>query len=157
MATSPVTGKAPEFELTAAVSGRIVRARAGRRLVLVFHGPKTTDAPKQVGKAVRADYPDAGDVLVANIVDLRSMDGMWRRVAEAGIKANYDRMAGRIQGGDPADYIVICPDWDGRVCQAFGVQDPNERPGAAVLDGDGNVVGVTTGTGLAEDVLRWLG
>lgn len=150
-----VTGKAPDFELTAAVSGRPVRPAAGVPQVLVFHGPKTTDAPKQVGKAVRADFPSAKDVQVANVVDLRSMDGMWRRVAEAGIKANYERMAGKVEG-DPAELIVICPDWDGRVCRAFGVEDANERPAAAVLDAQGNLVGLAQGEELAAEVLQWL-
>ncbi|HLF17187.1 MAG TPA: hypothetical protein VI796_07140, partial [Candidatus Thermoplasmatota archaeon] len=75
--------RCPAFSLTAAVSGREVSPAAlkGKRAVLVLHGATTTDAAKEVGKAVRAKHPGA-DVVVASLVNLRSMAGMWRKVAE---------------------------------------------------------------------------
>lgn len=149
--------QAPAFELTAAVSGRAVTRAEGRPLVLVFHGPKTTDAPKQVGKAVRAAHPDAQQVLVANVVDLRSMAGPWRRIAEAGMKATYDHMAAKAPSPEAArELILICPDWDGSVCTAFGVVEPNARPAAAVLGSDGALRGLATEGDLAAQVLGWL-
>lgn len=148
--------RAPDFELEAAVSGRRVRAANGRPTVLVFHGPKTTDAPKAIGKAVRAAHPKAKDVFVANIVDLRSMRGMWQKVANAGIKANYERMASKMDGRDPADYVVICPDWEGKVCRAFGVADPNRAPAVAVLGADGELRGMAAHGELAAQVIGWL-
>lgn len=147
----------PTFSLQAAVSGRTVGPETlrGRRTVLVFHGPRSTDAPKQVGKAVRAAHPRADDVLVANVVDLRTMGGLWKRVAEAQMKSTYERMAARVDG-DPADYIVLCPDWDGEVAPLFGVGEPDRHPGVAVLDADGTVVGVAT-EDLARHATLWLG
>ena|SRR5688572_1089784 len=151
--------KAPGFSALAAVSGRVVSPEtlAGKRAVLVFHGVKTQDAPKEVGKAVRVKWPDAGQVVVANIVDLRSMAGVWRRVAEAQIKATYEKMAGKVTAGDPADYVLICPDWENQVAPLFGVPDPNAQAGIAVLDPSGKVLGVRTGSGLGEQALSLLG
>ncbi len=146
---------APAFEIEAAVSGVKV-GPTGHKQVLVFHGPKTSDAPKQVGKAVRAAHPDAKDVRVANIVDLRSMSGMWQKVANASIKSTYEKMAAKVTLGAPEDYVIICPDWDGSVATAFGFDDPNKNPAAVVVAEDGSVVGVAAEGDLAEQVLAWL-
>jgi hypothetical protein len=150
-----VGAKAPSFKLSAAVSGRVVEPTKGRKMVLVFHGPQTTDAPKEVGKAVRAVYPKAEDVVIANIVDLRSMGGLWRKVADASIKANYDRMAPKVSG-DPAEYVIICPDYDGTCASLFGLDDPNREPAVAVLDGKGHLLGLEVGGELAQRALALL-
>lgn len=142
--------KAPALELTAAVSGRPVTPAAGAPQVWVFHGPKTTDAPKEVGKAVRAQFPKAEEVLVCNMVDLRSMSGLWQKVASAGIKQNYERMAAKLRdkGQEPEAYVIICPDWEGAAAKAFGFEDPNTTPAVAVLDAEGTVVAVAEGEDL---------
>ena len=149
---------APGFRLKAAVSDREVSnaALAGRRVVLVFHGPRTTDAPKQVGKAVRAAWPSADDVLVASIINLKSMGGLWKKVATAQLNQSYERMASKMQasgsGNDPVDYVVLCPDWDNAVGPAFGVADSNHKPAAAVLEDDGTVMGIVADGALPEGV-----
>lgn len=149
----------PAFGCQAAVSGRTIDPKQlhGRRAVLVFHGPRTTDAPKQVGKAVRAAHPDAADVVVANVVNLRSMGGLWTKVATAQLHATYERMAAKMTDLDPADYIVLCPDFRNEVGPAFGVPDSDQQPAVAVLDADGTVVGVATDGDLPAQAVAWLG
>lgn len=147
---------APEFRLEAAVSGKTITSRMGTRLVLVFHGPKTQEAPKQVGKAVRSAHPDASDVLVANVVNLKAMGGIWQKVARAQINSTYERMAGKISAGDPADYVVICPDWDNAVAPAFGVTDSDKAAAVVVLDADGTVSAFQEGGDLAAAALAAL-
>lgn len=138
----------PEFEAQAAVSGRrLTQAEAAQgRRVLVFHGPKTTDAPKTVGKAVRAKWPTADEVEVWNIIDLRKMGGMWQKVANAQIKATYGKLASKVDG-DPERLIVMCPDWDGAVAAAFGIEMPDVQAAVVGLR-DGKVVAVAEGEGL---------
>ncbi len=150
---------APSFSIEAAVSGREVsnEAISGRRGVLVFHGPKTTDAPKTVGKAVRAKFPDASTVMVANIVDLRSMSGMWKKVASAQIKSTYDKLAGKLTEVDPADYVVMCPDWDNQVGAAFGIEDANSQAAVVVLGNDGKIAAAVQGDDLADAAVAALG
>lgn len=156
----PVTvGKpCPAFKVEAAVSGRRVTPEdlAGRRAVLVLHGPRTAEAPKLVGKAVRAAFPSADDVMVANVVNLQSMAGLWKKVADAQIKATYEKMSTRITAGDPADYVLICPDYDNHVASTFGLDDTNQEASVVVLDDDGSVLGLAQGADLAEQTVELL-
>lgn len=152
----------PPFTTQAAVSGREVSNATlkGKRAVLVVHGSKTTDAAKEASKAVRARFTPK-EVASASIVDLHGFAGMWRRVAEAQVRQNYEKLAGKVKeaspGEDPADWVVICPDWDQSVCKALGVDQPDEAPAAIVVGADGKVVGVATGKGLGEQVVKLLG
>lgn len=145
----------PEFKLQAAVTGKEVSPSAlrGKRAVLVLHGVKTQEAPKEVGKAVRARHPGP-EVVVANVVNLKSMNGMWKRVAEAQIKSTYERMASRIQekepGRDPTDLVLILPDWENAVAPLFGVEDSDAEAAAVVIGTDGKVKGIATGKELGE-------
>ena len=151
----------PPFTTTAAVSGREVNPQTfkGRRAVLVLHGSKSTDVAKDVSKALRAKYkPD--EVFSASLVDLRSFGGLWKKVAEAQVKANYEKMAGKVKeanpGEDPADWVVICPDWDGSVGKTLGVEDPDATPTVIVVGADGKVRGALQGAGLGDKTLALL-
>lgn len=151
----------PSFSLTTAVSGVTVDNAwlAGRKAVIVVHGSKTTDAAKEVSKALRAQEPDAKKVAYVSIVDLRPFAGLWKKVAEAQIKSNYAKLADKAKeaGLDPLEHVIICPDWDASVCIAFGFPEPDKQPGAIVVDADGKVLGAVTGAGLAAQVLALLG
>jgi hypothetical protein len=152
----------PPFAVAAAVSGRAVSPEAlrGRPAVLVVHGSRSTDAAKEVSKALRARHPPS-EVASASIVDLRAFGGLWKRVAEAQVKANYDKLAAKVKeaapGADPADWVVICPDWDGSVSAALGVDDPDSRPAVIVVSADGRVKGVLQGKDLGERTMALLG
>ncbi len=147
----------PAFELEAIGSGRKVSPEglAGRRVVLVLHGPRTTDAPKEVGKAVRAEFSAADDVFVANVVNLKSMGGLWKKVATAQMTQTYEKMGAKIEG-DPADYVVLLPDWDNAVGPLFEIEDSNQAPAVAVLEDDGTILGVVTGESLGDQVMALL-
>lgn len=151
----------PPFAIAAAVSGREVSPAtlAGRRAVLVVHGSKSTDAAKEASKAIRAHHKP-NEVFSASIVDLHSFGGMWKRVAEAQVKQNYEKLAAKVKeanpGDDPADWVVICPDWDASVCKALGVENPDESPAALVIGADGKVLGVAKGPGLGEQITALL-
>lgn len=161
-ATLTAGSPCPPFSLAATVTGREVSPTSlkGKRVVLVLHGVKTQEAPKEVGKAVRAKFPGP-DVVVANVVNLKSMGGMWKRVAEAQVKATYQRMADRIKEKeptrDPSELVVICPDWENAVAPLFGVPDTDAEAGVAVLGADGKLLGVGTGAGLGDKAVALLG
>jgi hypothetical protein len=152
----------PAFSIQAAVSGREISPAGmkGKRGVLVLHGSKSTDAAKDASKAVRAKFTPA-QVFMASIVDLHSFGGMWKRVAEAQVKANYDKLAAKVKEAnptaDPADWVVICPDWDASVCTALGAPDADDAPAAIVVGADGKVAGTVTGPGLGDKVVALLG
>jgi hypothetical protein len=152
----------PAFSTTAAVSGRTVdnSSLKGRKAVLVVHGSKTTDAAKEVSKALRSKYKPS-EVGSASIVDLRAFGSLWKKVAEAQVKSNYEKMAGKVKenqpGEDPADWVVICPDWDGSVGKALGVDEPDSTPAVIVVGADGKVLGSAEGAGLGEKAMALLG
>lgn len=150
----------PPFSAQAAVSGRAVAPDAfrGRRAVLVVHGPKSADAAKDVSKALRARHPPS-EVFSASVVDLRSFGGVWRRVAEAQVKSTYEKLAAKVResGGDPAEWVAICPDWDGSVAAALGVEQPDSAPAAIVVGADGKVLGCAEGKDLAARTMELLG
>ncbi len=148
----------PAFQTEAAVSGVVVSVEslARRRAVVVLHGPRTAEAPKLVGKAVRAKHASADDVVVANVVNLKSMAGLWKKVADAQIKATYEKMASKL-GDNAEDYVLICPDYENAVASAFGFDDTNQKAAVVVLDDDGTVLGATDDGDLAEQALAWLG
>ena len=152
----------PEFKLQAAVTGREVSPATlkGKRAVLVLHGVKTQEAPKDVGKAVRAKHPGP-DVVVANVVNLKSMAGMWKRVAEAQIKSTYERMAARIKEKeptrDPSELVLILPDWENAVAPLFGVADSDAEAAVIVIGSDGKVKGTHSGKDLGEKAAQLLG
>jgi hypothetical protein len=162
MPLPPPGSPVPDFTTTAAVSGRTVGPAAfkGRRAVLVLHGSKSTDAAKDVSKALRAKHKPS-EVFSASIVDLRAFGGLWKKVAEAQVKSNYEKMAGKVKeaqpGEDPADWVVICPDWDGSVCSRLGVDDPDANPTVVVVGADGKVKGALQGAGLGEKTMALLG
>lgn len=147
----------PPFHTAAAVTAREVSnaALAGRRAVLVLHGPRTSDTPKAVGKAVRAQFPKASDVVVANVVNLKSMAGLWKKVADAQIKATYEKMATKL-GDEAPDYVLICPDYENAVAEAFALEDTNKVAAVVVLDAAGNVVGISTEGDLGEAAVALL-
>lgn len=161
MPVPSVGSQVPPFAIAAAVSGREVSPAAlrGRPAVLVVHGSKSTEAAKDVSKALRAQHKPS-EVFSASIVDLRAFGGLWKRVAEAQVKANYDKLAAKVReadpAADPADWVVICPDWDGSVSAALGVDDPDAAPTALVLAADGRVKGVVQGKDLGPRTMALL-
>jgi hypothetical protein len=149
----------PKFSATAAVSGRTVSdADLKGSGVLVVHGAKTADAAKEVSKAVRTRWPQPQQVFLASIVDLRAFAGLWKRVAEAQVKSTYEKLAAKAKeaGLDPAEQVLICPDWDGALAAALGVAEPDKEAAAIVVKG-GKVALVATGKDIAEKVVAALG
>ena len=150
----------PPVAAQAAVSGKPVDASfaQGRRTVVIVHGARNTDAPKAVALAVRGKWADHRDVGLATIVDLRAFGGLWKKVAEAQVKQTYDKLAARARdaGLPPEEHVVIVPDWDGAVGNAFGVAAPDKDPAAIVFGADGKVRGVATGRDLAPQVMALL-
>lgn len=160
MALAAAGQACPAFSVVAAVSGREISPAAlkGKQAVLVLHGVKTSEAPKEVGKAVRAKFPKA-DVVVANVVNLKAMGGMWKRVAEAQVKSTYEKMAGKLKENgtpNPEDFVIICPDWENAVAPLFGVPDTEAEAAVIVVAPDGKIRGAASGDGLGEKAVALL-
>ena len=94
---------------------------------------------------LRKDYPLAAEVLMTSVVDLHIVPRLVRGVAEAAMRMAYDKAVERFPHEfkppqpeatvDPADYIIILPDWDAAVTRDFGVRNPSRTPALAVRTG----------------------
>jgi hypothetical protein len=111
--------------------------------------------------AIRAKYP-ASDVLVAHVVDLHTLPGMLRGMAERILQTEYEKAVAalpsfeglRMSGETAEDYVVILPDWDGAFVKALGFsEDVSKRLGVAVFGRDGTVAGLVQGEGAASAAL----
>lgn len=149
---------APDMRLLSVGSGREValRARRGVPLALVFHLQGTASAAEAVNRAVRERYT-AGEVTVASVVDLSLVPTLYWGTVWIVLRGAYERTAAELPpGADPEEYVMILPDWGGRVTRAFGLRDTGRVAAAAVIDGGGRVAGVHQGERLAQTALGWL-
>lgn len=148
---------APTFTLTAVKSGRQVSPKdcAGRVLGLVFHGQHTAQAVVDINVTVRPQYPEAGQVTLASVVDLSSVPRLLHRMVKPVLEQIYDRAASEIPPGfNPPDYVFLLPDWNGKVTKAFRVKDPDKTAAIVVINGDGVVVGSYQGPQPGPAMLR---
>lgn len=158
----PVGEVAPGFGLTAVGSDRAVGLPdpAKRPLVLLFVTQNTTDAIGEINAAVRSQFPLATQVTVASVVALGGVPGIFHRLINFALQRAYRQAAQDVPDEfDPADYVMILPDWQGAVCQDFHIGDVDKQAAAVVVDRAGVVQGTFQGEGFADQVvetLKWL-
>lgn len=143
----PAGSPSPDFELAAISSGRRITParRDGRPLVLIFHDHTMAGAVREINTAVRERY-DAGAVLVASVVDLRAVPRLLRGMVRTFMEQAYRRGADAVPpGADPADYVIILPDWKGAATGALRVPPLKKGPSVVILSGDGIVAGNVNG------------
>ena len=154
--TPDQTSRLPDVTMTAAGSGREVKFKEiGGPVILIFHGQDTANAALEVNKAVRQRFPGVDEVFLASVIDLRSFPSMFRSMVGAAIEKAYFNAAGKIPAGaDPADLVVLLPDWDGAVHDTVGVVGSPERAAVVVADGEARIVCVDQGDDLAGAALK---
>lgn len=149
---------APPVRPLAVGSGREVdlRDRDGRPLVLVFHLQGTASAAEAVNRAVRGRYT-SGEVTVASVVDLSLVPSLYWGTVWIVLRQAYERTAAQIPAkADPEEYVMILPDWGGRITRAFGLRDTGLLAALAVVDGGGTILGVHQGENPDEIALGLL-
>lgn len=158
---SPLTigAPAPEFQLKAIGSGREVGTSldTGTALLLVFHDQNTVNLVQAMQEAVRPQYADARQLLIASVVNMSSVPTFLRSTAEAVMKGSYIKAAATMPAGlDAADYVVILTDWDGSVSKRFGAAKVDKKPLLVLVDEAGIVRGVHQGSQLSQPALEML-
>ena len=152
--------RAPRFGLLAAGSGRRVDTQnvVGRRVVLVFHLQGTAPTAREINRAVRIYYPDPEDVLVASVIDLSIVPPFYWMSVGLILGQAYDRAAEELPpGADPAEYVVILPDWGGLVSRRYDVGNTGRAAAIVVLDEEGSVAASYQGERPVEAVLEVIG
>ena len=142
----------PAEKLTAVVSGlEIDLANLGRPAVLVFHGQDTAAAAMEVNNTVRAAYPDASEVLVASVIDLRQFPSMFHAMVKPELEKAYHKAAGKLpEEANVAELIVLLPDWKGATHDACGVQDSTREAAVIIAGPDGSILARAQGEKLGE-------
>lgn len=151
--------QAPEFRITAVGSGREVSMASslGRPLVLVFASQNTTAAVGEINAAVRAALPLPGQATVASIFDFGNVPALFHGMITFMLKRAYKESAQGVPAGfDPADYVMILPDWSGQACKAYGIGGVEKQAAVVVVDRGGVVQGVFQGDDLAGQTMRLL-
>ena len=152
--------RAPHFSLLAAGSARRVslRAEVGRRVVLVFHLQGTSPTAREINRAVRASHPDPEEVLVASVIDLSIVPPVYWMSVSLILNQAYDRAAEELPPGvDSSEYVVILPDWNGRVSRAYGARNTGRAAAIVVVDEDSTVAASYQGERPVEAVIEALG
>jgi len=150
--------KLPPVTLTAAGSGRrLPLDRLDVPAVLFFLWRDTIHLAEPVNLAVRRRYPLASQLLVANLADLRGVPRLLHGLVSREMEKGYHDIAARLPADlDPADYVLIVPDWKGHAVRAVGLPGPLRRPALAVIGAGGLLFGVHQGDDLAEAAIRIL-
>jgi hypothetical protein len=152
--------RAPHFSLLAAGSGRRVDTQnvVGRRVVLIFHLQGTAPTAREINRAVRIHYPDPEDVLVASVIDLSIVPPFYWMSVGLILGQAYDRAAEELPpGADPAEYVVILPDWGGLVSRRYDVGNTGRAAAVVVQDEEGSVAASYQGERPVETVLEVIG
>ncbi|MGF1473460.1 MAG: redoxin family protein [Rubrobacteraceae bacterium] len=151
--------RAPNFSLLASGSGRRVslRKNAGRPVVLIFHLQGTAPTAREINRAVRESYPNPEEVLVASVIDLSIVPPVYWVTVSLVLGQAYEQATSELPAeADPADYVVILPDWGGQVSRAYGVRKTYRAAAIVVVDKGSTVAGVYQGERPVETVLELL-
>jgi hypothetical protein len=128
--------KAASFFLTAVGAARIVGGPPGPAapLLLVFHGYIGADNAVQINAALRERYPSVEQLQIASIVDLHHIPRFMRTAVELTLAAAYRQSAAKIPDyRDPKDYVIILPDWEGKVTSAYDMSERVNDIGLALI------------------------
>jgi hypothetical protein len=134
--------RAPGVTLTAYGHGRKVAfGTPGVPMVLVCVARETSDQGSPVTRAIRDAYPEASEVVVCNIADVRGIPKLLKPVVQQLMKSGYNHAVENLRPGHTAEeHVLIVPDWDNELLGPLGIDDVTKTIAVVVLAADGRVV-----------------
>ncbi|MGB1249548.1 MAG: hypothetical protein ACPG8W_02880 [Candidatus Promineifilaceae bacterium] len=151
--------KAPAFQLTSVASNRLVGVPDSQPsvLILLFQAESTADAAQAVNEQIRRVHEASEDLIIASVVDLGSVPRFMRKMGEKMLAMSYKKaVASFPEGHNPADYVILLPDWSGEVFRKFGVGDVSKKALMIIIDHEGNIVFKRQGGNLGKAALKEL-
>lgn len=134
-----------------------MRNLEGRKVVLIFHLQGTAPTARELNRAIRERFPDPEEVLVASVIDLSIVPPFYWLTVGVVLGDAYEQAArGLPPDVDPVDYLVILPDWGGRVSRDYGVRNTGRAAAIVVVDENSEVLGSYQGERPVEAVLEML-
>lgn len=148
----------PALTLEAAGSGRSIALNdLGRPAVIICHGQDTAKAAIEVNATVREQYADPAQVLIASVIDLRQFPAMFHGMVKPELQKAYDKAAGKLpEGADPAEFVVLLPDWKGEATDALEAGGSTKEAVVLVADASGGIVGRHEGESAGQAALDLL-
>lgn len=150
---------APLFTLPTVATGRTfdLAAYRGRPVILMFVDQTTARATRDVVIALRQRIPSHDLLPIAIVVDLSVIPKLLRGIAEGFMERAYQEEAAGVPSGfDPADHLMLLPDWSGEVAALYGVGDAGKQIAIVAVDPAGVVHGTYQGPNAAEEGLGFL-
>lgn len=159
--------QAPDFTLTH-VEGRSVSLGdfRGRKLVAVFASRESGDQARKITRTLR-DRFSHDELATISILDMHSLPKMMHPVVKGLLKKAYGEAVGQLTAelrakgepppADPSQFVVMLPDWDGKVTASFGINDVKKQAVAVLIDENGRRVGSGAGDQAATQILALLG
>ena len=119
--------------------------------VVICLAQETEKDAATIEDAVRERFPSPQEVLVVDVIDLRGVPGLFRKVAEGVLAGEHKKAVEALPDGlDPRDHVIILPDWQGEVARSFNLPEPSKTVCGAVLSAEGDVMGTYEGTNVAN-------
>jgi hypothetical protein len=134
--------RAPDVTLAAYGHGREIAFGApGCVMVLLCVARETSEQAQPIVRAIRDVYPDASQVLVCNIADLRSIPRLIKPIVQQLMKSSYNTAVEHLAPGRTAeDHVLIMPEWEGDLLGPLGIADVTKTVAVVVLAPDGRVL-----------------
>jgi hypothetical protein len=133
-------------------------ADLGAPAVMLCYAQATQDGAEAVEVAIRERYPDPKSLIVGHVIDLHTVPGLFRGVAEGIMKGEFEKAARELpEGESPDDHVIILPDWDGAFVKALAFADEvSKHLGVAVFTHDGKLIGTAQGADMTQALLAML-
>lgn len=113
----------------------------GRLVVLLFVDRHTANAAHVMVEKLRREQPDHELLTIALVIDLKNVPKFLRGPAGQIIAGTYHEGAALIPPAyDPADHLILLPDWTGRLFEGYHIGDVDRYIAAVIVDKLGIVV-----------------
>ena len=106
---------------------------------------------------VRESYPSIEQLQIVSVVDLHHIPRYMRAAVELTLAAAYRQAAKRIPDHlDPTEYVVIAPDWEGKVTSAYGMEERTNDIGLVLVANEWQIVDSYNGPDPSAAALKML-
>lgn len=138
----PTGSPAPTFKLTTIGSKRLfsLAELRGQWVMLLFADYSTATAARQTVEVVRRRFPDHTEIAIAIIIDLQMIPRLLHGAAERFIEGAYRDASKEIPDGfDPADHLIMLPDWSHKIAAGYGIGNVSQFPAVVLIDPEGKI------------------
>lgn len=150
---------APPIEIRAIGSDRTFRLSdySGRPVLLLFVDYNTARSTRDVVVSLRRRYSDFDRLAIAVVVDLHIIPKPLRGTAKRIMETAYHGAADEIPAGfNPADHLILLPDWSGDILRAYGIDDVSHQIHMILISPNGTINTSYQGNDLSKKAIEFI-